>query len=112
MAVQFLDRSIKLPTTPDELQSRFVEDEWLMTDAERSALAALLDRLRPKYAIEVGTYKAGSLGVIAEYCEHVYSLDRDPACRDSYDDRFPNTDFLGPLRTSCRRQVHKINTGN
>jgi cephalosporin hydroxylase len=94
MAVQFLDRSIKLPTSSAEVRSRFENDQWLMTDAERSALYALLSELRPACAIEIGTYKAGSLTTISKFCKHVYTLDIDPSFRDTYEDRFPDVQFI------------------
>ncbi len=65
-----------------------------MTDAERSALAALLSELRPEYAIEIGTYKAGSLGIISKFCKQVYSLDVDPSIRDTFAERFLGVQFL------------------
>ena len=94
MAVQFLDRSIKLPTSSAEIRSRFDHDQWLMTDAERSALSALLNELRPEYAIEIGTYRAGSLTIISKFCKHVYTLDIDPSYRDTYEKRFPDVQFI------------------
>ena len=94
MSVQFLDRSVKLPTSSAEIRSRFDHDRWLMTDAERSALAALLSELRPECAIEIGTYKAGSLGIISRFCKQVYTLDIDPSFRDMYGERFPNVQFI------------------
>lgn len=36
-----------------------------MTDAERSALASLLGEVRPEIAIEVGTFRGGSLDVLS-----------------------------------------------
>jgi hypothetical protein len=92
--VQFLSRNMKLPTSSVEIKSRFEPDQWLMTDAERSVLTALLRELRPESAIEIGTYKAGSLGVLSKYCKRVYTLDVDPNCLDEYEGRFPNVHFV------------------
>ena len=94
MGVQFLDSNIKLPTSSDEIKSRFKKDQWLMTDAERSALTALLSKLRPMCSIEIGTYEAGSLGTISRFCKHVYTIDIDPAFRDLYGEKFPNVEFI------------------
>ena len=94
MAVQFLDGSIKLPTSSAEIGSRFDHDQWLMTDAERSALSALLSELRPECAIEIGTYRAGSLKIISKFCKQVYTLDIDPGFRDTYKERFPDVQFI------------------
>lgn len=96
MALQLLDRSIRLPASTDQLTQRFerVHDEWLMTDAERSTLSALLNVLKPRCAIEVGVYKAGSLAVIAQHAAKVYALDIDPLCAASYAACFPNVEFI------------------
>lgn len=92
--MQFLDRSIKLPTSSVEIKSRFEHDLWLMTDAERSALTALLRELRPECAVEIGTYKAGSLGIISRFCKQVYTLDIDPAYAEEHGEKFPNVQFI------------------
>lgn len=52
--------------------------KWQMNHAERSALRAVLERVRPRHAIEVGTFHGGSLSLISQYCEAVFSLDIDP----------------------------------
>jgi hypothetical protein len=94
MAIQLLDRSIKLPTSSAEIRSRFDHDQWLMTDAERSALSALLCELRPESAIEIGTYRTGSLSVISKFSKQVYTLDIDPIFRDTYGEIFPDVQFI------------------
>lgn len=94
MSVQFLDRSIRLPASAEQMNDRFRFDHWMMTDAERSALAALLQELRPDCAIEIGTYRGGSLGVLAKYSRQVYSLDIDPGCRDNCGPGFDNVEFV------------------
>lgn len=54
------------------------EGDWQMNHAERSAMRAVLERVRPRFAIEVGTFRGGSLSLISQYCESVFSLDIDP----------------------------------
>ena len=66
----------------------------MMSDAERATLIMLLDRIRPKIAIEIGTAEAGSLSIIARYSERVYSLDVDPSCEARFSPHFPNTTFV------------------
>ena len=51
---------------------------WQMMPSERLALAGVLARLRPRYALEIGTYHGGSLSLIAQYAERVWALDIDP----------------------------------
>ena len=94
MGIQFLSRSLNLPKSAHEIESRFTHDMWLMTDAERSALAVLLSNLRPECAIEIGTYKAGSLGILSKYSNRVYSIDIDPSFRAEYCNIFPNVKFI------------------
>ncbi|MFQ5642844.1 MAG: class I SAM-dependent methyltransferase [Thiogranum sp.] len=97
MSVQFLDRLVKLPSSPEQIHSRFEFDHWMMTDAERSSLTQILRELRPECALEIGTYRAGSLSVLARYSGHVYSLDVDPSCRDRYAEQFGNVEFVTGL---------------
>jgi hypothetical protein len=92
--MQFIDRNIKLPSTTTEIKARFEHDEWQMIDAERSVLTAILSELQPLCAIEVGTYKAGSLGVMSKFCKKVFTLDIDPTYRDMYRKSFPNVQFI------------------
>lgn len=53
-------------------------EHWQMSHAERLAMAQLLRRLQPKLAVEVGTYRGGSLSLIARESGWVYSIDIDP----------------------------------
>jgi hypothetical protein len=60
------------------LYPRLRVDKWQMHDSERLALTALLARTRPTCVIELGTYFGGSLSLLSEYAEWVYSIDLDP----------------------------------
>lgn len=51
---------------------------WQMLLAERMALTGLLARLRPRHALEIGTYHGGSLSLIAQFAERVWAADIDP----------------------------------
>lgn len=94
MGIQFLSRNISLPKSAEEIKSRFTHDMWIMTDAERSALSTLLSNLRPECALEIGTYKAGSLGILSKYSNRVYTIDIDPSFQSEYAEMFPNVDFI------------------
>ena len=95
MAYRILDRDVRLPATPAQLDARFDEnDGWEMLDAERGALTALLGELRPETAIEVGTYRGGSLAVLARFSKKVYSLDIDLTFRDQRGSAYPNVQFV------------------
>lgn len=69
---------------------------WQMHDSERMALTGLLARHQPGCSIEIGTYYGGSLTLIAEHSEMVFSIDIDPEVGS----RFPKPDnvslFTGP----------------
>ena len=51
---------------------------WQMLLPERMALTGLLARLRPRHALEIGTYHGGSLSLIAQFAERVWAVDIDP----------------------------------
>ena len=53
-------------------------DRWQMQQGERFALDGLLAQLRPRLAIEIGTFEGGSLRRIAAHAEHVHAFDLDP----------------------------------
>jgi hypothetical protein len=46
-----------------------------MSFGERSALEGVLSQLRPRLALEIGTYEGGSLSFLARHCGHVHTLD-------------------------------------
>ena len=70
---------------------------WMMAPAEQIALLFMLEQLRPKVAIEIGTRFGGSLQVLARFCDRVYSLDIDPEVPRRLDGKFQNVEFLiGP----------------
>jgi hypothetical protein len=70
---------------------------WMMSPAEQIALTFLLAQLRPKIAIEIGTKFGGSLQVLSQYCDRVYSIDIDPDVPTRLAGRFSNVEFLiGP----------------
>ena len=64
-----------------------------MTACEWMSLQYILAGLRPKRAIEVGTYKGGSLQVLAHFCEHVASIDIDSSVPDALAGQFTNVTF-------------------
>ena len=72
-------------------------ENWQMNDSERMALTGLLARHRPHCSIEVGTYHGGSLSLISQYSELIFSIDID----DSIPSRlaFPNVSFLSGRST-------------
>lgn len=82
---------------------------WQMTRVERLLLLTILKQLRPQLSIEIGTYKGGSLQVIAEHSRKVFSIDLDPGISETLGQRFPNVTFLsGPSKVSLRDLVRTL----
>jgi hypothetical protein len=52
--------------------------DWQMLLPERMALTGLLARIKPRNALEIGTYYGGSLSLIAQFAERVWAVDIDP----------------------------------
>src|SRR5512144_1358377 len=80
----------------DLLYPRCLCGNWQMHESERLALTAILHRLMPRCAIEIGTYHGGSLSLVSQYAQNVFSIDIDPEVAKRYSD-FDNVSFLtGP----------------
>jgi hypothetical protein len=56
-------------------------------------MAAILQRLRPRCAIEIGTYKGGSLSLLRQFATTVFSIDIDPEIPAKFG-HFENVNFL------------------
>jgi Methyltransferase domain len=84
---------------------------WQMTNCERLALIALLQLLKPKLSIEVGTYLGGSLQVLARFSESVISADIDPGVRTRLAGKFNNVEFRSADPTHLLPDlVREVNT--
>jgi hypothetical protein len=81
------------PLAYSALSARNLES-WEMAPGEQAALVFLLQNLRPKVAIEIGTRFGGSLQVLAQFCERVYSIDIDPEVPKRLAGRFPNVEYM------------------
>lgn len=80
-----------------------------MSVAEQFTLVGLLSRLRPKAALEIGTHFGGSLQVLDRFCEHVHSIDLDPAVRTQLAPQFPRVRFhTGASRKEIPRVLAEI----
>jgi hypothetical protein len=67
---------------------------WMMSPSEQMGMIYLLEHLRPKVAIEIGTRFGGSLQVLSRYCGQVYSLDQDPQVLERLRGRYSNVEYL------------------
>jgi Methyltransferase domain len=66
--------------------------EWTMPPGERAALQGIVAALRPRLAIEIGTWSGGSLEPISGWSEEVHSFDLERHPRLT-GERFPNVTF-------------------
>lgn len=86
---------------------------WQMTRAEKFAFASIVDVANADVAIEIGTYKGGSLQVLSSKVKKVYSLDISPTCEETLGSHFNNVEFLtgdsSSLLPSLLDQIRKAN---
>ena len=68
--------------------------DWQMSPSEQIMIMYLVEHLRPRAAIEIGTRFGGSLQVLARHCGRVYSLDIDPEVKERLKGRFGNVEYL------------------
>ncbi|MBC7926954.1 MAG: glycosyltransferase [Bryobacteraceae bacterium] len=66
------------PTWDASLYRDCLTAKWQMNDSERLAMTGLLARHRPACCIEVGTYHGGSLSLLTQFADMVFSIDIDP----------------------------------
>ena len=67
---------------------------WQMSTCEKFSLIRSLEILKPEVAIEVGTYRGGSLQVISRFASEVVSIDIDPGVSERLSGLFGNVRFL------------------
>src|SRR5713226_3864637 len=67
---------------------------WQMTRCEKYALASVVEAANPDVAIEIGTYRGGSLQIISKKARKVYSIDTSPDCAERLGSHFANVEFL------------------
>ncbi|OIQ21917.1 MAG: hypothetical protein BM549_08255 [Lacinutrix sp. MedPE-SW] len=68
--------------------------DWSMTRNERYGFLYLLQKIKPKVAIEIGTFNGGSLQVISKYADKVYAIDTDKTIVERLGNQFSNVEFL------------------
>ena len=67
--------------------------QWQMTRWERYGFESILRVAKPKVALEIGTYKGGSLQIIMQHAAKAYSVDVDATIEDRLGSRFPSVEF-------------------
>jgi hypothetical protein len=68
--------------------------EWAMSMAERFALATIISQRKPGVAIEIGTFKGGSLSIISHHAKKAYSIDPNPEICEKLGPQFKNVEFV------------------
>lgn len=90
--------SKELLNAPDSGSPTFIKNQfsipWSMSRAEQYCMTQLLSHNKPSVAIEIGTYKGGSLQVLSHYASKVYAIDISSDSRDSRCDDFNNVEYL------------------
>ena len=87
--------------------------EWQMSRAEKYCLIHLLEKLKPEYSIEIGTYKGGSLQVLSKYSKKVYSIDIDSEPKQTLKKQFDNVIFkVGKSHNVIKSVVEEIESKN
>ena len=83
---------------------------WSMSLAEKTALILLLQDIKPRVSIEIGTFKGGSLQALSKFSEKVYALDINPNRRDPRCAHFENVEFIiGESKEMLPKLVKSIN---
>jgi len=86
-----------------------VSKEWMMSPSEQMGMVYLLEALRPRVAIEVGTKMGGSLQVVSRFSEKVYSLDIDPEVPRRLEGKHANVEYvIGDSRLLLPELVEKL----
>jgi len=67
--------------------------EWHMSRNDKFCFITLLEKIKPTLAIEIGTYKGGSLQVLSHFSKKVYSIDILPEVKE-LSNHFKNVEFL------------------
>lgn len=83
--------------------------EWQMSRAEKYCLINLLQHLKPEAAVEIGTYKGGSLQVLNQFATNVYSIDISTAPKKYLSEKFPKVRFrVGESHTTITSVFKEI----
>jgi Cephalosporin hydroxylase len=87
--------------------------DWAMSPAEQIAIIYLLEILKPRVSIEIGTCRGGSLQILAKLSEKVYSLDIDPEVPQRLAGKHPNVEYIiGSSRTTLPPLVAQLQKTN
>lgn len=66
------------------LYKNCILEQWQMNHSERLAIKAILSGLMPRCSLEIGTFRGGSLSLISQYSDIVFSIDIDITVKEKY----------------------------
>lgn len=102
----------KAPSWQEILYPDCLCENWQMNESERMGLTAILHRIKPDCAIEIGTYKGGSLSLISQYTKVVFSIDIDPSIPEKFK-QFSNVSFFtGPSQIILPALLQELDKAN
>lgn len=88
----------------------YFDQDWHMQPSERVAVLHLLQRLKPKLSIEIGTFRGGSLRPISRLSNKVITFDIDPN-QHRIAPLFPNTRFVtGDTANTLPPEIERMNS--
>lgn len=67
---------------------------WQMTRIEKITFHTFIKKIAPKTALEIGTYKGGSLQVLSEFSQKVYSMDITDEPKKNLEGLYGNVEFI------------------
>lgn len=83
---------------------------WQMTRCEKYAFIGLLEHIKPKHSLEIGTYKGGSLQIISKYSQKVFCFDINDKYVNDLSGIFDNVSFtIGDSKSILPDFINKIN---
>jgi len=101
-----------LKSSPNEpfFHQQNVELPWLMSRFEKYTFLSLLQYIKPKTSIEIGTYKGGSLQMISQYSDKVVCLDINSSFVNNLRGKFKNVSFrIGDSKKTLPGLIQEIN---
>jgi len=90
----------------------YFSQDWHMQPGERAGLLYILQNIKPKLSIEIGTFKAGSLRPISKFSDKAISFDIAPS-HHLMTPELSNVEFVtGDTAITLPPQIEKINSNH
>jgi hypothetical protein len=79
-----INKNTKIKNWKEIVFGNAIHEEWQMNESEKIGMLGILAALKPDLALEIGTYKGGSLSLIRQHAKSVISIDIDPAIAKTF----------------------------